>query len=227
MIVALQNLSKQYAVNGQAIMALEDVSFNISSGEYIAITGSSGSGKSTLMNILGALDRPTSGSYHLEGRDVSFLNDNDLAALRNKTVGFIFQNFNLMTYLTALENVMQPLVFRAIPQEERVNLAAAMLSKVGLSARMDHFPPQLSGGQRQRVAIARALVTDPSILIADEPTGNLDPVTTVEIMRLFRELNNNGRTVLMVTHDPQIAVQANRQIGLESGKIVFDRKQAR
>jgi len=222
-IVELKNIAKHYHMNGRQVKALDNVSFSIKQGEYLAIIGSSGSGKSTLMNVLGALDRPSSGQYFLEGNDVARFDDNRLAHVRNKLIGFIFQNFNLMAHLTALENVIQPLVFRSIPYRTRVDMAVQMLEKVGLSNRTDHFPSQLSGGQRQRVAIARALVTDPTILIADEPTGNLDPITTVEIMKLFDELNDNGRTILMVTHDPKIAAHSTRQIGLEHGMVVFDR----
>lgn len=191
-------------------------------GEYVALMGPSGSGKSTLMNIIGALDTPTSGSYYLKGSNVSEMEDDELAGIRNKEIGFVFQTFNLLPKLTALENVALPLVYAGVPRKERMQRAKEALENVGLGDRLDHKPNQLSGGQRQRVAIARALVNHPSIILADEPTGNLDSKSSEEIMRLFDRLHEEGNTIILVTHEPDIAEHSKRLIKLFDGKIVSD-----
>ena len=206
----------------QVIHALDNINLAINKNEYIAFIGSSGSGKSTMMNILGCLDRPTSGTYVLNQRDVSQLTENELADIRNIEIGFIFQSFNLLTKANALQNVMQPLVYRGTRAAERKKLALEALDRVHLTNRADHLPNQLSGGQRQRVAIARALVTKPSILLADEPTGNLDSQTTRDIMNLFDELHNEGQTIIMVTHEPEIAAHCRRVVRLKDGRIEED-----
>jgi len=202
--------------------ALDGVDLEIQRNEYVALIGPSGSGKSTLMNLLGCLDTPSEGKYVLNGRDTSTMNDNDLAKVRNQEIGFIFQSFHLLPRMTVLQNVMQPLVYRGIPKAERVKMASEALDKVGLSHRMGHRPNQLSGGQRQRVAVARALVGKPSILLADEPTGNLDSKTSAEIMSLFDELHQQGQTVIVVTHEPDIAAHCHRTLRVSDGKIVQD-----
>jgi putative ABC transport system ATP-binding protein len=204
------------------VHALAGVTLSIRDGEFVAIIGPSGSGKSTLMNILGCLDRPTEGSYCLAGDEVAALSDDQLAAVRNKKIGFVFQNFNLLPRISALQNVALPLVYAGINKQERWEKAAQMLEKVGLAERKGHRSNELSGGQRQRVAIARALVNDPAIIIADEPTGNLDSKSSNEIMDIFCRLNQQGRTVLMVTHEPDIAAYASRVIYVRDGKIVKD-----
>lgn len=206
----------------EEIMALAGVDLSIQRNEYVALIGPSGSGKSTLMNLLGCLDTPSEGKYILNGRDTSTMNDNELAKVRNQEIGFIFQSFHLLPRMSVLQNVMQPLVYRGIPAAERARMAAQSLSKVGLGDRMTHRPNQLSGGQRQRVAIARALVGNPSILLADEPTGNLDSKTSAEIMALFDELHEQGQTVIVVTHEPDIAAHCHRTLRVSDGKIVQD-----
>ncbi len=221
-IIELSQISKHFVMGDQTIRALDTINLDIEANEYIAFIGSSGSGKSTMMNILGCLDKPTLGKYVLNQRDVSQLNENELAEIRNKEIGFIFQSFNLLTKATALQNVMQPLVYSGTRQAERKQRALDALQRVGLADRSDHLPNQLSGGQRQRVAIARALVTRPSILLADEPTGNLDSQTTRDIMNLFDELHNEGQTIIMVTHEPEIAAHCHRVVRLKDGEIAED-----
>jgi putative ABC transport system ATP-binding protein len=223
-LLEIQNLSKEYMMGQQSLLALDNVSLGIGRNEYVAITGSSGSGKSTMLNILGCLDKPSGGRYILNDKDVSVLNPDELAEIRNREIGFIFQSFNLLPRATALANVMQPLIYQGKRLKERKAAAEEALRHVGLSGRMDHLPNQLSGGQRQRVAIARALVTRPSILLADEPTGNLDSRTTIEIMKLFDELHEQNQTIIIVTHEPEIANHCHRIIRLEDGHVAEDRK---
>lgn len=222
MTIALTKVTKLYQMGDNEVAALAGISLNISAGEFAAIMGPSGSGKSTLMNILGCLDRPTSGSYQLDGKEVATLNDDELAMTRNKKIGFVFQNFNLLPRMSALQNVALPLVYSGTDKGARIQLAARALTMVGLGNRMDHKPNEMSGGQRQRVAIARALVNDPSIIMADEPTGNLDTKSGEEIMSIFNELNSQGRTVILVTHEPDIAEHARRIIQVRDGLIVRD-----
>jgi ABC-type lipoprotein export system ATPase subunit len=222
-LIEIRNLRKVYDLGEVKVTALADVSLDIESGEFVALIGPSGSGKSTLMNTLGCLDRPTSGSYRLAGEEVAGLGADELAGLRNRRIGFIFQSFNLLSRTTALENVEAPLLYNPdCPRHERRRRAAALLGKVGLGDRLDHRPNQLSGGQQQRVAIARALVNQPAILLCDEPTGNLDTRTSREIMALFRELNNEGMTVILVTHDLEVARRADRALVLIDGLVVAD-----
>ncbi|HOR28301.1 MAG TPA: ABC transporter ATP-binding protein [Candidatus Sumerlaeota bacterium] len=221
-LIECRGLEKIYHMGEQVVHALDGVDLAIEDGEMLAIIGSSGSGKSTLMNILGCLDRPTAGSYMLDQHDVSRLPDDELARVRNRKIGFVFQQFNLLARSTALENVEVPLFYRG--DAHPGDLARRSLERVGLANRMDHYPNQLSGGQRQRVAIARALVTEPSIILADEPTGNLDSVTTEEIMQLFLELHRQGVTLIIVTHEPNIAEYCERQIRIRDGKIVEDQR---
>jgi putative ABC transport system ATP-binding protein len=223
-LLQMRALSKEYTMGGQILRALDNVDLSIERSDYVAITGTSGSGKSTMLNILGCLDRPTYGSYVLNDKDVSTLNPDELAEIRNHEIGFIFQSFNLLPRATALANVMQPLIYRGMPKHERKRVATEALEHVGLGTRMDHLPNQLSGGQRQRVAIARALVTKPSILLADEPTGNLDTRTTVEIMRLFDELHEQKQTIIIVTHEAEIAGHCHRIVRLEDGRVAEDRR---
>lgn len=218
-LISLVDICKHYVMGQDTVRALDGVSLDIAANEYVAFTGASGSGKSTLMNILGALDKPGSGDYLLNGRNVAHLNQDELAEVRNRDIGFIFQNFNLLPRLSALANVMQPLIYRAVPLRAREQAASAVLARVGLEKRMHHLPNQLSGGQRQRVAIARALVTQPSLLLADEPTGNLDSATTRDIMDLFDELHREGNTIVMVTHEPDIARHCQRVVRMQDGKI--------
>ncbi|MBM56050.1 MAG: macrolide ABC transporter ATP-binding protein [Euryarchaeota archaeon] len=218
-IIQASNLRKTYEVGGTLVHALDDLDVCIEKGSYIALMGPSGSGKSTLMNVLGCLDTPTSGSYVLNGNDVSSLSDDELADIRNKEIGFVFQTFNLLPRYTALENVALPMIYAGIPKNERLTRAESVLKKVGLGDRMDHKPNELSGGQRQRVAVARALVMNPSIILADEPTGNLDSVTSDGIMELFGEINRDGNTVIVVTHEEDIAAHAERIIRLKDGRI--------
>jgi putative ABC transport system ATP-binding protein len=220
--IDVRNITKTYSLGEVEVHALRGVSFTISAGEYVAIMGPSGSGKSTLMNTLGCLDRPTTGSYVLDGIDVSTLDDNELAAIRLKKLGFIFQGFNLLARTSAVRNVALPLFYAGIAPRERNAAAAERLRKVGLGERLDHKPNELSGGQQQRVAIARALVNDPAVLLADEPTGNLDTTTSEEIMALFAELNAEGRTIIMVTHDEEVAHHAKRIIRVRDGLIASD-----
>lgn len=221
-MISLTKIVKRYMMGEEEIMALAGVDLTIERNEYVALIGPSGSGKSTLMNLLGCLDTPSEGSYILNGRDTSTMNDNELAKVRNQEIGFIFQSFHLLPRMSVLQNVMQPLVYRGIPAGERAKMAAQALNKVGLADRMTHRPNQLSGGQRQRVAIARALVGKPSILLADEPTGNLDSKTSAEIMALFDELHQQGQTVIVVTHEPDIAAHCHRTLRVSDGKIVQD-----
>jgi putative ABC transport system ATP-binding protein len=218
-LIDLQNITKTYHLGGETLNALDSVSFNVQAGEFVAITGPSGSGKSTLANIIGGLDRPTSGTVVVEGNDLSHVNDRKLSEYRNKHVGFVFQSFNLQGTQTALENVALPLVFARMKAKERKARASECLRAVGLSDRLKHRPNQLSGGQRQRVAIARALAVKPNIIIADEPTGNLDSARGEEIMKLLHELNKQGMTLLVITHDMTIARQAGRIIQIHDGKL--------
>jgi putative ABC transport system ATP-binding protein len=221
-LLQLENVVRRYDMGAEKVFALNGVSFTIARGEYVAIMGSSGSGKSTLLNILGALDTPNEGIYRLRGRDVKNLSDNELSDLRNQEIGFIFQTFQLLPRTTALENVELPLVYRGIPATKRRALARRALERVGLAKRMKHRPNELSGGQRQRVAIARALVAEPSILLADEPTGNLDSTTGREILTLFSELHAAGNTIILVTHEAGIAAQCPRAIRLSDGRVIDD-----
>lgn len=221
-IIHLESISKNYKVGTQVVHALREVSLDIYRGEYVAIMGASGSGKSTLMNIVGCLDTPSSGKYVLNSRDVSRLSDNQLAEIRNEEIGFVFQVFNLLPRNSALENVMLPMVYSGIRKNERKNRATATLTDVGLADRMEHKPSELSGGQRQRVAIARALVNNPSILLADEPTGNLDSKISEEIMKLFAEIHRKGNTLVMVTHEMDIAQHAHRIVKLKDGEVESD-----
>lgn len=221
-IIHLENITKNYKIGTQVVRALRSVSLDIYKGEYVAIMGASGSGKSTLMNILGCLDTPSGGKYILNKRDVSHLSDSELAKIRNEEIGFVFQIFNLLPRSSALENVMLPLIYAGIKKEVRKKRATDILTNVGLVERMTHKPNELSGGQRQRVAIARALVNNPSILLADEPTGNLDSVTSEEIMKVFAEVHKMGNTLVMVTHEEDIADHAYRIVRLKDGRIESD-----
>ncbi len=221
-LIELRDIVKNYQVGTQAVLALRSVSLDIIKGDYVAIMGTSGSGKSTLMNIIGCLDTPTSGTYTLNSKDVSMLNDDRLAEIRNTEIGFVFQTFNLLPRYSALENVMLPLVYAGIDKSERIKLATEKLVSVGLSDRMEHKPNELSGGQRQRVAVARALINTPSILLADEPTGNLDSKTSEEIMKLFAAIHAAGNTIILVTHEEDIAMHAHRIIKLKDGEIATD-----
>ncbi len=222
-LIQIEHLVKIYQLGEIDVHALRGVSVNVSKGEFVAIMGASGSGKSTFMNILGCLDKPTKGSYVLEGIDVGKLSRDELAAIRNKKIGFVFQGFNLLSRTSALENVELPLFYGPTSTKLRKAKAIEAIERVGLGDRIHHYPNQLSGGQQQRVAIARALVNDPSIILADEPTGNLDSRTSVEVMGIFQELNNNGITVILVTHEPDVATFANRHIVFRDGKIKTDR----
>ena len=225
-LISARNVSKIYKMGDQTVRALDNVSLEIAEGEFVAIMGPSGSGKSTMMNLIGALDVPTSGSLSIDGRDISTLSSDELADLRNRTIGFVFQQFNLLPRTTALRQVMLPLLYAHPKPSNPEALARRRLEQVGLASRMDHHPRQLSGGQQQRVAIARALVNNPKILLADEPTGALDTKTTAEIMQLFCELNEEGITVVIVTHDPEVAEYARRVVVFRDGHIVEDRPQA-
>lgn len=222
-IISLENISRLYNVGNETIYALRDISLKIFKNEYVALMGPSGSGKSTLMNMLGCLDTPSSGSYVLNGISVARMSDNELAEVRNKQIGFVFQTFNLLPRQTALENVMLPLVYAGYSKAERLKKAEHTLEQVGLKDRMHHRPNELSGGQRQRVAVARALVNDPAIILADEPTGNLDSKTSVEIMGLFEEIHRNGNTIIVVTHEEDIAQYAHRIVRIKDGLVENDR----
>ena len=224
-LIEFQNIAKVYAMGDVEVHALRGVSLTIEQGDFAAIMGASGSGKSTLMNIIGLLDRPTGGAYLLEGEDVSRLSTERLAEVRNRTIGFVFQSFNLLSRTTALENVELPLLYAGAGGAERRRRAAASLERVGLGSRSDHHPNQMSGGQQQRVAIARALVTEPRVILADEPTGNLDSRTSVEVMQLFQELGRSGITVVLVTHEPDIAQYASRIIQMRDGRVLSDERQ--
>jgi putative ABC transport system ATP-binding protein len=223
-IIKITDIVKTFRIGTVLVEALRSVSLTIMKGEFVAIMGPSGSGKSTLMNILGCLDTPTSGSYVLNGEDVSKLDDNNLAEIRNRQIGFVFQTFNLLPRSTALENVMLPLIYAGVPKAKRVERATEVIDEVKLSDRMAHRPNELSGGQRQRVAIARALVNNPAIILADEPTGNLDSKTSIEILGLLEEIHKNGNTVIIVTHEEDIALHAHRIIRLMDGKIAVDER---
>ena len=221
-VIDIQGITKTY-VNGKlSVPVLHGIDLQVNKGEFVSIMGPSGSGKSTFMNILGCLDRPTTGSYRLNGDEVATLSDDELAFVRNKQIGFVFQSFNLLTKLTALENVALPMIYAGMDKKSRNERAAALLSSVGLGDRMDHLPSELSGGQRQRVAIARALANNPAIIMADEPTGNLDSKSTIDVMNIFRGLYEEGRTIILVTHEPEIATCASRNVVLRDGLIVED-----
>lgn len=221
-LIDARNLYKIYNPGENEVHALDGVSLTIDRGEFVAIIGQSGSGKSTFMNMLGLLDSPTSGEYYLEGKEVSKLTDNELSEIRNKEIGFIFQGFNLIPSLTAVGNVELPLIYRGMPAAQRHELSDAALERVGIGHRKNHRPAEMSGGQQQRVAIARAVAARPPIILADEPTGNLDTHSGEEVMRILKELNNEGRTVILITHDNSIAEQAKRVIRIQDGKIVSD-----
>lgn len=221
-VIRLRGIKKLYQMGEQQVAALDGIDLDIRQGEFAALMGPSGSGKSTLMNILGCLDRPTCGSYELEGREVAHLSDDELALTRNRHIGFVFQNFNLLSRISALENVALPLIYAGKGTKERRERALHFLDAVGLADRAEHMPNELSGGQRQRVAIARALVNEPDIIMADEPTGNLDTKSTKEIMEIFQRLHGLGRTIILVTHEPEIAVCANRQLLVRDGVITRD-----
>jgi putative ABC transport system ATP-binding protein len=221
-LISITNIKRDFPLGNEIVYVLKGIDLEIKKGEYVALMGPSGSGKSTLMNILGCLDTPTSGTYILNGKHVSEMQDDELAGIRNKEIGFVFQTFNLMPRTTALDNVALPMVYAGYSKSERIERASEVLKQVGLDDRMDHKPNQLSGGQRQRVAVARALVNKPSIILADEPTGNLDSKTSVEIMNLFNEIHANGNTVILVTHEEEIAAYAHRIIRLRDGIIESD-----
>lgn len=221
-VIRLEKITRQYVVGGNVVHALEEVDLVIREGEFLAIMGPSGSGKSTLMHILGCLDRPTSGRYVLDGVEVGRLNDNQLAVIRNQKVGFVFQQFNLLPRETILANVELPMMYAGVPRRERAERARQLLKEMGLENRLAHRPTELSGGQRQRVAIARALANAPALILADEPTGNLDTNTGAEILRILEDLNRRGRTIVLVTHDPNVASHAGRVIRLVDGRIVAD-----
>ncbi len=221
-VIHLEGITKTYGSGELAVHVLKGIDLDVYAGDFMSIMGPSGSGKSTLMNILGCLDRPTSGSYELAGKEVAGLTDDELAEVRNKQIGFVFQSFNLLPKLTALENVILPMIYAGIPKEERKPRGEKLLMELGLGERMDHLPNALSGGQRQRVAIARALVNDPAIIMADEPTGNLDSKSSIDVMKIFTDLYKQGKTILLVTHEPDIAEFAKRGIILRDGVIQDD-----
>ncbi len=222
-IIHLESIVKNYYPGTEVVQALRSITINIDKNEYVAIMGPSGSGKSTLMNIIGCLDTPTSGTYILNNKDASKLVDNQLAEIRNKEIGFVFQTFNLLPRYSALENVMLPLVYAGVSKNERMQRAKVALENVGLADRMEHKPNELSGGQRQRVSVARALVNNPAIILADEPTGNLDSKTSIDIMNLFKEIHDKGNTIILVTHEENIALHAHRIIRLLDGEIESDK----
>ena len=218
-LIALERVSRVYRMGEVEVPALDDVSLDIGTGEFVAIVGPSGSGKSTMMNILGCLDRPTHGAYHLAGSAVAELDDDALARLRGRTIGFVFQSYNLLPRTSALDNVATPLLYQGIGRGERMRRARAALERLGLGDRVSHEPSELSGGQQQRVAIARALVTEPALVLADEPTGNLDSHAGAEVMAVLRDLHDQGRTVVLITHDTDVAASADRQIHLRDGRV--------
>jgi putative ABC transport system ATP-binding protein len=222
-VIETINLFKTYQIGTQTVRALRDVSISINQNEYVALMGPSGSGKSTLMNLLGCLDTPTKGNYILNGNNVSEMYDDELAGIRNKLIGFVFQTFNLLPRMTSLENVALPLIYAGLSKRKREELAEEALAKVNLEDRLDHKPNELSGGQRQRVAIARALVNNPAIILADEPTGNLDTKTSIEIMEIFEKIHDAGNTVILVTHEPDISMHAHRIIRLRDGLVESDK----
>jgi putative ABC transport system ATP-binding protein len=224
-MIRLEGVTKVYQMGDVEVKALRGVNLNIDKGSFVAIMGSSGSGKSTLMNIIGCLDRPTAGRYVLAGKDVSILPKDELADIRNRTLGFVFQSFNLLSRTSAVENVELPLLYQGVPTRERVKRSKAALERVGLGSRFDHHPSQLSGGQQQRVAIARALVSNPQVILADEPTGNLDSRTSIEVMALFQELGRSGITVVLVTHEADIAQYAARVVNMKDGLVKSDQLQ--
>jgi putative ABC transport system ATP-binding protein len=223
-LISLQRVSRVYHMGRVAVPALDDVSLDIHDGEFVAIVGPSGSGKSTMMHILGCLDRPTAGSYALAGTPVATLDDDGLARLRSRTIGFVFQSYNLLPRTTALDNVATPLLYQGVGRSERTRRAGAALERLGLADRVGHEPTELSGGQQQRVAVARALVTEPALILADEPTGNLDSHSGADVLALFRELHRSGRTIVLITHDGHVADAADRQIHLRDGRIVADER---
>lgn len=223
-LIELKDIMKTYIMGDSIVNALDHVNVQIGYGEFTSIMGPSGSGKSTMMNILGCLDRPTSGLYYLDGKEIAGYNDDELAHTRNAKIGFVFQNFNLLSKLTAQANVALPLVYAGVSEEERMERAKKALEAVGLGARIDHKPMEMSGGQRQRVAIARALINNPAIIMADEPTGNLDTKSSYEIMDIFKSMNESGKTVVMVTHEPDIAEQTKRILVMRDGKLVSDER---
>ena len=223
-LIELKDIMKTYVMGDNVVHALNHVDVTIDYGEFTSIMGASGSGKSTMMNILGCLDRPTSGEYYLDGKEIAGYNDDELAHTRNAKIGFVFQNFNLLSKLTAQANVALPLIYAGVGEEERMERAKKALEAVGLGERLDHKPMEMSGGQRQRVAIARALINDPPVIMADEPTGNLDTKSSYEIMEIFKKMNEQGKTVIMVTHEPDIAAYTKRVLVMRDGKLVSDER---
>ncbi|SRR5574344_1551657 len=223
-VIRLEDIMKTYVMGDTTLHALNHVHLEVMDGEFMAIMGPSGSGKSTMMNILGCLDRPTSGKYYLDGKEIAGYDDDELAKTRNAKIGFVFQNFNLLPKLSAQANVALPLVYASVPEEERMERAKQALVAVGLGDRLDHKPNEMSGGQRQRVAIARALINNPAIIMADEPTGNLDTKSSYEIMDIFKAMNNEGKTVVMVTHEPDIGEQTKRILVMRDGQLVSDER---
>lgn len=223
-VIELKDIMKTYVMGDSVVHALDHVNVQIAYGEFTSIMGASGSGKSTMLNILGCLDRPTSGEYYLDGKEIAGYNDDELAHTRNAKIGFVFQNFNLLPKLSAQENVALPLIYAGVDEEERMERAKKALESVGLGKRLEHKPTEMSGGQRQRVAIARALINNPAIVMADEPTGNLDTKSSYEIMDIFKAMNDTGKTIVMVTHEPDIAQQTKRILVMRDGQIVSDKE---